>query len=143
MRKALAPLMSSARGDWRTPAPLYALLTERTPRFDVTDRHGGEFDAFRDPWPEPWFANPPYGREIAKWVLLMPAKGRGVALLPARTDTSYFPAAIWNEEGCCPRQGITIDFLSGRLNFGESKTNAPFPSMLVYFGGEKPCSPHP
>ena len=121
--------MSSARGDWRTPAPLYALLTERTPRFDVTDRHGGEFDAFRDPWPEPWFANPPYGREIAKWVLLMPAKGRGVALLPSRTDTAWFHDYVLPH--------ARLEFLRGRLHFDDAPQGGTFGSVLAWYGGEQ------
>ena len=74
------------------------------------------------------FCNPPYGRKIGEWV----RKGyeeakRGafvVMLLPARTDTQWFHDYCLNGE---------IRFIKGRLRFGGSKQNAPFPSMVVVF----------
>lgn len=30
-----------------------------------------------------------------------------------------------------------IEFIRGRVKFGDSKINAPFPSMIVVFGGDK------
>ena len=122
-------LTTSIRGDWKTPRALYAQLVVEPKRFDVSDRHGGGFDALRDPWPIVWYANPPYGREIATWVRLMPNKGPGVALLPARTDTKWFHDYIYHR--------AEIVFLKGRLHFDDLGP-APFPSMLVYFGGLRP-----
>lgn len=75
------------------------------------------------------FCNPPYGRGIGAWV----KKGyteaqkpgtRVVMLLPARTDTAWF-------HDFCVKGKIT--FLRGRLKFGGSAHNAPFPSMIVVF----------
>ena len=38
-----------------------------------------------------FFCNPPYGREIGKWVKkASEAQGVVVMLIPARTDTKYF-----------------------------------------------------
>mgnify|MGYP001576389177 CR=1 FL=1 len=75
--------------------------------------------------------NPPYGREIGKWVRKAYDESLNgcfvVCLLPARTDTSWF------HEYC--RQG-QIMFIRGRLKFSGSKNAAPFPSMLVMFGLE-------
>ncbi len=78
------------------------------------------------------WCNPPYGRVIGDWV----EKGlresrrlgvRVVMLLPARTDTQWFHDYCLNGE---------IRFLRGRLNFDDLKASrAPFPSMLVIFGG--------
>ena len=48
-----------------------------------------------------------------------------VMLLPARTDTKWF------HDYCTKGK---IEFLRGRLKFGEAKESAPFPSMLVTFG---------
>ena len=79
------------------------------------------------------FCNPPYGKEIGKWV----KKGYEesckpetlvVMLLPARTDTKWF------HDYCLKGQ---VEFLRGRLKFGNSKNSAPFPSMIVVFGGSK------
>jgi hypothetical protein len=101
-----------------------------TPRFDVSDRHNGTFDALSDKWPEPWFCNPPYGREIGRWTIRMPTAGVGVALLPARTDT------VWFHRDILPF--ARLEFLKGRLHFdGMRGGGAPFPSMLAWFGEAK------
>lgn len=73
--------------------------------------------------------NPPYGREIGKWIKKASEGGAEivVALLPARTDTRYFHDYIYQKEN------VEIRFLKGRLKFGDSKNSAPFPSMLVIF----------
>lgn len=76
-------------------------------------------------WDSNWM-NPPYGREIGKWVKkASEAKGLVVALLPARTDTAWFHNYILGK--------AEIRFLKGRLKFGKSKNSAPFPSMIVIF----------
>lgn len=80
------------------------------------------------------FCNPPYGREIGKWVekSFVESKKENtlvVMLLPARTDTRWFHNFIYNKS--------EIRFVKGRLKFGDSKNSAPFPSMVVVFrGGE-------
>ena len=73
--------------------------------------------------------NPPYGRQIGKWVQKAFEEGQKphtfiVCLLPARTDTAWF------HDYC--RRGY-VQFIRGRLKFGRSKNSAPFPSMLVFF----------
>lgn len=75
------------------------------------------------------FCNPPYGREISKWVKkASEAKGGVVVMLiPARTDTKYFHEYIYHK--------AEIRFIKGRLKFGQSTNSAPFPSMLVVFCG--------
>jgi hypothetical protein len=47
-----------------------------------------------------------------------------VCLVPARTETKW-----WNEYV----KGAEIEFIVGRLKFGGSKDNAPFPNALVVF----------
>lgn len=79
------------------------------------------------------FVNPPYGRDIKKWVKKSWEEGRKkntivVMLIPARTDTSYFQDYIYNRS--------EIRFISGRVKFGDGKSGAPFPSMIVIFRGE-------
>ena len=71
--------------------------------------------------------NPPYGREIGKWVKKASEEKCVVALLPARTDTKWFHDYIYN------KKGVEIRFIKGRLKFGDSKNSAPFPSMVVIF----------
>ena len=74
------------------------------------------------------WCNPPYGRQIGRWVeKAARAKALVVMLLPARTDTRWFHDFIYGK-------GAEIRFIKGRLKFGGGKTaNAPFPSMLVVF----------
>lgn len=78
------------------------------------------------------FCNPPYGRDISKWVEKcynhFQDGGIAVMLLPARTDTKWFHTYIYR------KPGVRIEFLKGRLKFGNSKNTAPFPSMVVEFG---------
>ena len=73
--------------------------------------------------------NPPYGREIDKWVRKAheeSLKGATIiALLPARTDTSWFHNYIHNKH--------EVRFLKGRIKFVGAKDSAPFPSMIVIF----------
>ena len=72
--------------------------------------------------------NPPYGREIGLWMKkayessLLGAKV--VCLVPARTDTAWWHDYAMKGE---------IEFLRGRLKFGDAKNSAPFPSAVVVF----------
>ena len=76
------------------------------------------------------FCNPPYGREISKWVEKSYTESQKenttvVMLIPARTDTKWFHEFIYGK--------AEIRFIKGRLKFGDSKNSAPFPSMVVIF----------
>lgn len=80
------------------------------------------------------FCNPPYGREIGKWVKKCYEEGHKentlvVMLIPARTDTQYFHDYILHR--------AEVRFVRGRLKFGEAAAGAPFPSMVVVFRGPK------
>lgn len=76
------------------------------------------------------FCNPPYGREIGKWVKKCYEESKNcevvVMLIPARTDTAYFHDYIYGK-------AKEIRFIRGRLHFNESAAGAPFPSMVVIF----------
>lgn len=77
------------------------------------------------------FCNPPYGREIGRWVKKCAeesAHALVVMLIPARTDTAYFHDYIYGK--------AQIRFIRGRLKFetgGVAQGPAPFPSMVVVF----------
>ena len=80
------------------------------------------------------FMNPPYGREIGKWVKKAyeeSLKGAVVVcLIPARTDTKYYHDYIFP-------YAKDIEFVKGRLEFevnGKAKDPAPFPSAIIRFG---------
>lgn len=85
--------------------------------------------AHQDEWSGTIWCNPPYGREIGKWVEACSRYrgGQCVMLLPARTDTRWFHDYIYND----PK--VEIRFIKGRLHFNESKDAAPFPSMVAVF----------
>ncbi len=72
--------------------------------------------------------NPPYGREIGKWVQKAYEESQKgctvVCLLPARTDTKWF------QDYCLKGE---CRFVRGRLKFGNAKNSAPFPSVVVVF----------
>lgn len=93
-----------------------------------------EMDGLAQPWTGRVWCNPPYGREIARWVergYQSIATGTAdvvVMLLPARTDTQWFHKYIYGKG--------EIRFIEGRLKFGDAKNSAPFPSMVVIFKRE-------
>lgn len=126
--------------EWETPQKLFDELDAEF----LLDRDvcatGSNFkvypywDAISDGLSKDWtglrcWMNPPYGREIGKWVKKASEATGGVVvcLLPARTDTRWFHDYIYNN----PR--AEIRFIKGRLKFGDGKNSAPFPSMIVIF----------
>ncbi len=124
-------LFTSARNDWRTPVEMMTALTrEFGPLVDVSDFSRG--DAFLTDWPVGWYANPPYGPAIRRWVVRaesQAALGRwGVMLLPSRTDTRWFHHAL--------NSVSEVRFIAGRLRFDE-RGPAPFPSLLLVWRGKK------
>ena len=72
--------------------------------------------------------NPPYGRGIGLWMKKAYESSlqgvKVVCLVPARTDTAW-----WHDYAM---KG-DIEFLRGRLKFGNAKNCAPFPSAIVIF----------
>lgn len=87
-----------------------------------------EQDGLAQEWKGICWMNPPYGRNIGKWVKKAYESARNgatvVCLLPSRTDTAW-----WHDY--CMKGKIT--FIRGRLKFGQSKNSAPFPSAIVAF----------
>jgi phage N-6-adenine-methyltransferase len=82
-------------------------------------------------WTGALWMNPPYGRQIGKWVerAYTAAREHGatvVCLLPARTDTR------WWHDFCMKGE---VRFLRGRLKFGEARNPTPFGSAVVIFRG--------
>ena len=80
--------------------------------------------------------NPPYGREIGKWVEKARTESLRdavvVCLLPARTDTKWAHDYILGKASY-------IGFIKGRVSFGSydgdgyKESPAPFPSMLAIY----------
>ena len=89
-------------------------------------------DGLKQEWQGSCWMNPPYGRTIKSWVKKAYESSLNgatvVCLLPARTDTTW-----WHEY--CMKGNI--EFIKGRLKFGNSKNSAPFPSAVVVFKKEQ------
>lgn len=131
-------LYSSEKDDWETPQELFDYYNFQyafTLDVAVNDQNHKceeyftkEDDGLSKEWYGRVWCNPPYGREIGKWVKKCAEyKGLSVMLIPARTDTKWFHDYILNN----PR--VEISFIRGRLHFNNSKNAAPFPSMIVLF----------
>ena len=134
-------LFSSNSDNWSTPQDLYNELNKEfnftlDPCADVNNHKCAKYftkevDGLKQSWGgERTFVNPPYGRELPKWVRKaymehLKPNTVVVMLIPARTDTSYFHRYIYNH--------AEIRFIKGCLKFGGSKNGAPFPSMLVIY----------
>lgn len=85
-----------------------------------------EQDGLAQEWTGVCWCNPPYGRQVWKWVKkAAESEATVVMLLPARTDT------IWFHDYILPN--AEIRFIKGLLKFGGSKNSAPFPSMICIF----------
>jgi len=80
-------------------------------------------------WKGVCWMNPPYGRKIGEWVKKAYESSLNgatvVCLLPARTDTAW-----WHDY--CMKGEVRL--VRGRLKFGGSQWNAPFPNAVVIFG---------
>ena len=131
-------MFSSATDMWETPTAFFrALDAEFHFTIDVCavpenakfkEFYTPEQDGLAQNWEGVCWCNPPYGREIGKWV--EKAAGAGctvVMLLPARTDTAWFHDYIYGR--------AEVRFIRGRLKFGDSRNSAPFPSMVAVFRG--------
>lgn len=132
-------LMSSASDDWSTPQHLYDTLhAEFAFDLDVCANAGNakcaryftpDQDGLAQPWEGVCWMNPPYGRDIGRWVRKAhesaTAGATVVCLVPARTDTDWFWTSCRHGE---------VRLIRGRLRFGDANTGAPFPSCVVVFG---------
>ena len=133
-------MFSSQTDNWATPQWLFDKLNEefgftldpcaskenaKCARYFTKEDNG-----LIQNWGGVIFCNPPYGKEIGKWVAKCAEEAKKpdticVMLIPARTDTKWFHEYIYHK--------AEIRFLKGRLKFGDSTNSAPFPSMIVIF----------
>ncbi len=147
-------LLSSKNMCWCTPQSFFDDLNKEfqfildSAATDVTAKCKQYFTPESDGLSQNWdcggavFCNPPYGKEIGKWVKKAYEESRKgitiVLLIPARTDTSYFHDYIYGK--------AEIRFVRGRIKFTDELGNpyldkkgralgAPFPSMVVVYNG--------
>lgn len=91
-----------------------------------------EDDGLSLSWNGTVFVNPPYGRELPKWVHKARTEAEQgsattvAALVPARTDTAWWHDHVTGH--------ADVFLLRGRLRFGDGKQSAPFPSALCVWG---------
>lgn len=116
-----------------TPAIFYAELNKEF-AFDYDPcplSESPEKDGLTGRWGKRVYVNPPYGKEIRKWlhkamIELTRDTEVVVFLLPAYTDVKWFHEIVLPN-------AQEIRFIKGRLKFGEHKESAPFASMIVVF----------
>ena len=140
-KKTQKTMFSSKSSEWETPQKLYDRLDlmfhftldpcATAENSKCKEYFSTEEDGLEKSWKgHTVFMNPPYGRDIKKWIKKAYEQSRHsnttvVCLLPARTDTKY-----WHDY-CMKAQKIY--FVKGRLKFGEAVNSAPFPSAIVVF----------
>lgn len=78
------------------------------------------------------FLNPPFGRASKQFVERLAAHDRGIALLPARTETDVFHRFVWNK-------AKVVLFIRGRVYFCRpdgtvAKFNSGMAMVLVGYG---------
>lgn len=139
---------SSKSNEWDTPQAFYDRLNKHygftldpcaTKQSAKCEKYFTESDdGLNQSWAgETVFMNPPYGRQIGKWIKKAHDEAKNnkgttvVCLIPSRTDTKY-----WHDY-CM--QAHELYFVRGRLKFGNSNSSgqknnsAPFPSAVVVF----------
>ena len=150
-------LFSSNSNEWETPGDLYnSLDAEFHFTLDPCSTEANHkcpkyYTRLDDGLSKDWsgervFMNPPYGREIGKWIKKAYESGTlVVCLIPARTDTAYWQDYVI-------RHSSDTRFIRGRLRFlidGKPVPHinkkglltfpkAPFPSAIVIFNPDAP-----
>lgn len=139
---AMSVHFSSDRMDWATPKDFFDKVNAEfrleldvcatTQNAKLPNYITPERDALKLPWTlrngNRCWMNPPYGREIGKWMKKAYEESLHgalvVCLVPARTDTKW-----WHDYAVKGE----IRFIRGRLKFDGHRNSAPFPSALVIF----------
>ena len=128
---------NSTSDSWATPDWLFDELDELYGftldpcadhlNYKCTQYFTREDDGLAQSWDgERVWLNPPYGREIGKWMKkALEADALVVALVPARTDTAWWHDYVLGK--------ANVEFLRGRLKFSDSTNSAPFPSAIVTY----------
>jgi phage N-6-adenine-methyltransferase len=140
MKHSLAVMSSSVDMTWATPAEWFKYLnlefkftldpcalpqTAKCERYFTPD-----VDGLTQSWAdERVFMNPPYGRDLPKWMRKAYEEARDngalvVCLVPARVDTEWWHRYAAKGE---------VRFPIGRLKFEGADNSAPFPVAIIIF----------
>ncbi len=141
-RQRTKPYFLTGTPEWATPPELFARLDAEHGPFTLdvcatpdNAKCASYFtkadDALSQIWRGVCWMNPPYGRDLGRWVAKAvdsaAAGATVVCLLPARTDTAW-----WRDFAPLGQ----VEFLRGRVRFngGNGSTSAaPFPSCVIVF----------
>ena len=135
-------IFSSSFMEWETPQELFNKVNKEF-NFDIdvcasaentkcSKYYSIQDNGLEQTWSGVCWCNPPYGREIIKWVKkAYESSLEGavvVMLIPARTDTKWFHQYVYGK--------AELRFIKGRTKFkknGKVLNSSTFPSMLVIF----------
>jgi phage N-6-adenine-methyltransferase len=133
-------LFTSRTEEWETPLYVFKAIDMEF-RFQVDVCASLEntkckifFDKNVDGLKQEWspfrcWMNPPYGKNISKWMKKAFHESEHgalvVCLIPCRTDTRW-----WHD---WVMKAGEIRFIAGRISFGNGKQSAPFPSCIVVY----------
>lgn len=92
----------------------------------------GGFGGLHASWHGFVWCNPPYGTHTGEWLAKCADHGDAIALIFARTETSFFFSEVW-------AKADAVLFIDGRLFFHDpqgirAKANSGAPSCLVAYG---------
>jgi site-specific DNA-methyltransferase (adenine-specific) len=141
VKQAMEYLCSSKDMTWATPQEWFAYLDLE---FDFTldpccqhetakckKHYTPEEDGLAQSWQdERVFMNPPYGRELPKWMAKAYTEARDngalvVCFVPARVDTEW-----WHRYAA---KAAEIRYPKGRVTFAGATHGAPFPVAIIIF----------
>lgn len=101
--------------------------------WDTAVRHFTiEDDGLAQDWSGFAWVNPPFGPEAQRWLARLAAHGDGIGLVPARTETRWFVAEVW-------QKADAVLFLYGRPHFhhadgSRARANSGAPICLIAYG---------
>ena len=136
-------LFSSDRQEWETPPEVFEPLDREFGfTLDVCATPGNakcpsyftsEDDGLAQEWSGVCSMNPPYGRDVGRWIAkAAESTCTVVCLVAARTDIRW-----WHEHVMA---GAEVRLIRGRLRFVGADGPAPFPSAVVVCR-ERACVP--
>lgn len=91
-------------------------------------------DGLALPWHGFVWCNPPFGPDAGTWLARLADHGNGIGLCPARTETRWFVAQVW-------QRASGLLFLHGRPHFHHpdgtrGRANSGAPICLIGYGHE-------
>jgi hypothetical protein len=133
--------VQGATNEWLTPPEIIEALgpfdlDPCAPRWrpwpTAAQHYTIEEDGLTQPWHGFVWCNPPFGPHAGVWLARLAEHGHGIGLCPARTETRWFVATVW-------QAATAVLFLHGRPHFHHSdgtrgRANSGAPICLVAYG---------